>query len=156
MRSPVLLLAMGWLVLMASACPVRADEDLDILDPKKMPPRKMLLAYLLGQAQKHFDTRRSAVAALKSPGDVQKRQQELKARFIEALGGLPEKTPLKARVVGKVQRDGYCIEKVIYESRPNHQVTATLYLPQGKPPFPAVLMPIGHSASGKADGAMQR
>src|SRR5262245_16744971 len=156
MRSPVLLLAMGWFVLMASACPVRADEDLDILDPKKMPPRKMLHAYLLRQAQRHFETRRSAVAALKTPADVQKRQQELKARFLEALGGVPEKTPLKARVVGKVQRDGYRIEKVIYESRPDHQVTASLYLPEGKGPFPAVLMPIGHSAAGKADGSMQR
>src|SRR5262249_30320615 len=44
----------------------------------------------------------------------------------------------------------------IYESRPNHHVTANLYLPQGKGPFPGVLMPIGHSSTGKAAEYIQR
>lgn len=76
--------------------------------------------------------------------------------MIEALGGFPEKTPLRPQVVGKEQRDGYRIEKLIYESRPNHHVTATLYLPDGKGPFPGCLMPIGHSINGKAADYIQR
>src|SRR5207248_1463563 len=76
--------------------------------------------------------------------------------FLASLGGFPEKTPLNPRIVGKETRDGYRIERVIYESRPQHHVTAVLYLPEGKPPFPGVLLPCGHSANGKAAEAYQR
>jgi cephalosporin-C deacetylase-like acetyl esterase len=136
---------------------VVAQEDLNVLpSDAKNAPRRMTREFMLGEAQKHFDARRKTVAALKTPADVEKRQKELRERFLEAIGGFPEKTPLKARVVGKEQRDGYRVEKVVYESRPDHHVTATLYLPDGKGPFPAVLMPIGHSGPGKASGDMQR
>jgi cephalosporin-C deacetylase-like acetyl esterase len=134
-----------------------ARDELAVLDPNgDVPPRRMLRTYLLGEAQKHFDARRKVVAALKTPEDIQKRQRDLKAKFLEALGGFPEKTPLSARVVGTDRRDGYHVEKVIYESRPQHHVTATLYLSDGKPPFPGVLMPIGHSNNGKAAESIQR
>jgi cephalosporin-C deacetylase-like acetyl esterase len=134
-----------------------AQDELTVLkQTPDVPPRRMLRTYLLGEAQKHFDARRKAVAALKSPEDIHKRQRVLKAQFLEALGGFPEKTPLNPRVVGKERRDGYHIEKVIYESRPQHHVTATLYLPEGTPPFPGVLMPIGHSNNGKAAESIQR
>src|SRR5262245_26357397 len=146
---------LGLLVL---AGPCLAQEDLSVLKSESgsASPRKMLSSYLLAEAQKHFDARRAAVAALKTPEDVRRRQKELRAKFIEALGGFPEKTPLNARVVGTEQRDGYRIDKVVYETPPHHHVTATLYLPEGRPPFPGVLMPIGHSANGKAADYIQR
>jgi dienelactone hydrolase len=135
----------------------RAQEDLTVLQPEKdNPPRKMLHAWLVAEAQKCFDARRAAVASLKTPADVEKRQKELRAAFINSLGGFPERTPLNARTVGRTQRDGYRIEKVIFESRPNHHVTATLYLPDGKGPFPGVINPIGHSTNGKAADYIQR
>lgn len=139
------------------AAPAAAADDLTVLkaDGDNTPPR-MLRAYLLAEAQKAFDARRAAVAALKTPEDVQKRQKELRVKFIEALGGFPDKTPLNARVIGTTKRDGYRVERVVYESRPEHHVTANLYLPEGKGPFPAVLMPIGHSGGGKADSSTQR
>jgi dienelactone hydrolase len=133
-------------------------ENLTVLQTKdgETPPRKMLAAYLTAQTQKAFDARRAAVAALKTPDDVQSRQQELRAKFIDALGGFPDRTPLNAKVVGTEKRDGYSFERVVYESRPDHHVTATLYLPAGKGPFPGVLMPMGHSINGKAAGDAQR
>lgn len=136
----------------------QAQEDLTVLRPTRdgVPPPKMLYTYLQGQAQKHFDERRQAVAALKTSEEVRKRQQELRAKFLESLGGFPERTPLNARVVGSERRDGYRVERVLYESQPNHHVTAVLYLPEGKPPFPGVLVPCGHSANGKAAEAYQR
>ncbi len=120
------------------------------------PSRRMLQDYLLSQAQKHFDARRAVIAGLKTPDDIHKRQKQLRDWFIESLGGFPEKTPLNAQIVGKELRDGYRIEKLICESRPQHHVTATLYLPEGKGPFPGVLMPIGHSTNGKAADYVQR
>lgn len=137
----------------AAAGPVAAQDDLKVLTA---PADRMLYDYLLHEAQAHFDARRAAVAALQTPEQIQHRQKELKARFVEALGGFPEKTPLNARVVGKQPRDGYRIEKVIFESRPNHHVTAVLYLPEGDGPHPGVLVPCGHSANGKAAEPYQR
>jgi dienelactone hydrolase len=136
----------------------RADDDFIVLKegPGGVPPRKMLATFLRAECQKHFDARKKAVADLKTPDDVKKRQQDLREKFIAALGGFPEKTPLNARVAGTIEGNGYRIEKVIYESRPNHHVTANLYLPPGKGPFPGVLLPCGHGAAGKADAAYQR
>ncbi len=129
--------------------------DLTVLRPEDQPKR-MLQEYLIARCAEHFEARRKAVAAMKTPEDVARRQAELRAKFIEALGGLPEKTPLNPRVVGKADRDGYRIEKVIYESRPGHHVTAILYLPLGPGPFPGSIMPMGHSANGKAAGYAQQ
>src|SRR5262249_21733858 len=105
------------------------------------PGPRMLHGYLLAEAQKQFDARRKVLAAIKTPEEVKNRQQDLRTRFIDALGGFPERTPLNARVVEKMDGDECTIEKVIFESRPDHHVTALLYLPKGKPPFPGVLLP---------------
>jgi dienelactone hydrolase len=117
--------------------------------------RKALYQFLLKQAQQHFDARRATVAGLKSPDDIRQRQVELKAKFVAALGGFPDKTPLNAKVTGTLNGDGFRVAKVIYESRPDHHVTANLYLPAGQGPFPGVLVPCGHSANGKAADAYQ-
>jgi cephalosporin-C deacetylase-like acetyl esterase len=67
------------------------------------------------------------------------------------LGGRPPETPLNARTAGTIDRGEYRIEKVIYESMPGVYVTANFYLPaRGKPPYPAILIPLGHSTNGKA------
>ena len=135
-----------------------AADDLTVLKPdaNAVPPRKMLATFLKAECQKQFDARKKIVAALATPADVQKRQQELREKFIAALGGFPEKTPLNAQVVGTIEGKGFRIEKVIFESRPQHHVTANLYLPPGKGPFPGVLIPCGHGNDGKASGTYQR
>jgi len=131
-----------------------ATEDLHCLPPKA--GERMFHAYLLGECQKHFDARRKAVDAFTTADQVLARQKELRAKWLAAVGPFPEKTPLNAKVTGTLERDGYRVEKVIYESRPNHHVTACLYIPTtGKPPFPAILNPSGHNADAKAGGGNQ-
>ncbi|HZE99075.1 MAG TPA: prolyl oligopeptidase family serine peptidase [Planctomycetota bacterium] len=119
-------------------------------------PRKMLYKHLQDECGKAFEARRKDVAALKTADDLRKRQEDLRAKFIQALGGFPEKTPLNAKVVGSVAGDGFRVDKVLYESRPDHHVTGVLYIPEGKGPFPGVLIPCGHSDKGKAEEAYQR
>lgn len=135
-----------------------AQDELSVLGPDVagMPTRKVLNAWLQAEAAKHFDARRQAVAGLTNSEGIRARADELRRKFVVALGGWPEKTPLNGRTVGVIERDGYRIEKVIFESRPGHHMTANLYLPGGKGPFPAVIMPCGHSADGKASGSYQR
>ncbi len=143
-------------VLLAVVVPSLFGQDrLHILMPEQ-EPRKMLYKFLQSEAQKHFDARRKLVASLDTPEKIHKRQEELKAKFIASIGGLPKKSPLNAKVMSTVKGDGYVVENVIYESRPNHHVTANFYLPNGKGPFPGVLVPCGHSANGKAAEAYQR
>ncbi|MCL4394372.1 MAG: acetylxylan esterase, partial [Chloroflexi bacterium] len=67
------------------------------------------------------------------------------------------RAPLNARVVGALERDGYRIEKIVFESQPKFYVTANLYLPKtGRPPYPAILFPEGHEAGAKAHEAWQQ
>src|SRR5690242_654580 len=67
------------------------------------------------------------------------------------IGGLPAiKTDLHAVITGKIQMDGFAIEKLVFQSLPGVYVTALVYVPNdhaGK--HPAVLVPAGHAADGK-------
>lgn len=147
---------LGILVTLCFCVTAGAQDKLQILSADH-EPRKMLYRFMMGEAQKHFEARKQLVASLKTPDEIQKRQRDLKAKFIDAIGGFPlVKSPLNAQVVGKLKGAGFTVENVIYESRPNHHVTANFYLPEGKGPFPGVLVPCGHSENGKAADAYQR
>ena len=68
----------------------------------------------------------------------------------------PPRTPLRARVVGVSDRDGYVLERVVFETRPGFLMTANLYRPKhlaGR--VPAVLCVHGHTMKGKTSEAMQ-
>jgi len=143
-------------VVLALAAAAYAAEptDLNVLGPDAGGP--VLKDYLLKECGKCFDARRKAVEAITTPEQVQTRQKALREAWAAAIGPMPERTPLNARVVGTLDRPAYRIEKVLYESRPGHHVTANLYVPKsGKPPYPGVLVPCGHSANGKAMDAYQ-
>src|SRR6187549_1208883 len=62
----------------------------------------------------------------------------------------PERTPLNATVRGTIDRDGYTIEQVAFESVPGHWVNGNLYRPKGRTGrLPAVLAPHGHWPGGR-------
>jgi dienelactone hydrolase len=82
--------------------------------------------------------------------------REVRAKIRQAFGPMPERTPLKPRITGVVERDTYKIEKLIFESRPGFLVTANLYLPKGRSGrLPGVVGTCGHSVNGKAAEAYQ-
>ena len=75
----------------------------------------------------------------------------IRSKLWELIGGIPDRTPLNPRVTGTLDRGEYRIENIVFESFPKVYVTANLYLPaSGKPPYPAILAPVGHSENGKA------
>lgn len=111
------------------------------------------------EKQRAFDIldQRRAASARWSATEITGRRQYLREHMLRAIGGLPERTPLNARVTGVIDREDYRIEKVIFESRPRFYVTANLYLPKrGKGPYPAVLYPLGHEDGAKAHFAWQQ
>ncbi len=88
--------------------------------------------------------------ALKTPEDVGRYQADIRARLGEFFGRWPEKTPLKPRLVGKIERDEYSIEKIIIESEPGYYVPINFYVPKGNPlPAPGVCITMGHATEGK-------
>jgi dienelactone hydrolase len=98
----------------------------------------------------------TARAALMTRADAEAYVQEVRRKIQLCFGPFPAKTPLNPRITGTVERDGYKIEKVIFESRPQFLVTANLYVPQGKKyPLPGVVGTCGHSINGKAAEAYQ-
>lgn len=119
---------------------------------------EMLFKFLLAQAKQANEKRVARLESIHSEADLKSWQEMNRKKFLELIGGLPtERSPLNARVVGEITRQGYVVRKVVFESLPEFYVTANLYIPtQGKPPFPAVLLPIGHSLNGKAYDIYQR
>lgn len=84
------------------------------------------------------------------------RARDLRARAVASFGGFPERTPLKAEIVGKLQRSGYRVEKLVAQSRPGFYVTGLVFVPDDKafkPPYSAVLVPCGHAEEGKGGQA---
>lgn len=97
------------------------------------------------------EARRALLARIQSKQQVEARTETVRSQLWQLLGGHPAETPLNPRITGTLERNGYRIEKLIFESMPQIYVTANLYVPTtGKPPFPAILAPIGHTANGKA------
>ena len=88
----------------------------------------------------------------KTPEEWSQRAQEVRRQMLVALGlwPMPEKTPLNAVIHGKVDRGGYTVEKVYFESYPGFFVTGSLFRPKGKSgKLPAVLTPHGHWDKGR-------
>lgn len=83
----------------------------------------------------------------------EQRAKEIRQQVLVSCGlwPLPEKTPLKPHIFGKVERDGYSIEKVYFETWPGLYLGGNLYRPlgRGRGPFPAILNPHGHWSNGR-------
>lgn len=137
---------------------LNAADDLTVLPPLSGETAESGLVYHWLQQRAHdaFAERKAVYEALKTPEECVAYQKRMKDFFVKQLGGFPERTPLNPRIIGKLKGDGFRVENLIYESWPGHQVTANLYLPNSKPPYPGVLVPCGHSHNGKAAAAYQR
>jgi dienelactone hydrolase len=90
-----------------------------------------------------------AWAGLASKAAYDAYRLEMRRKMLSAIGTLPPRTPLNPRTVATYRRDGYRIEKVIFESMPGLFVTANLFLPDGAEKAPGVVMSCGHSGEGK-------
>jgi dienelactone hydrolase len=118
---------------------------------------QMMRAYQRDLVRDALDARLAELeAALASPETIPDYQQKRRDFLAGVFGPLPERNPLNPKITGRVQRKGYTIEHVLFESLPGFHVTGNLYLPPGEGPFPGVLLPCGHSANGKAYSSYQK
>jgi hypothetical protein len=87
--------------------------------------------------------RLQSFAGLTTAEAVRRRQKWARRTLIDMIGPFPGKTPLNPRTTGPLERDGYRLEKVVYESRPGFPVSANLYIPSGRAAFPGILFQMG-------------
>jgi cephalosporin-C deacetylase-like acetyl esterase len=107
-------------------------------------------AYLNEVGFKMLAERAKRVAAIATEEQAIARRNDVRRRVIELVGGIPATTgPVNVTVFDSVKDDRFTIENVAYESCPNYWVTANVYVPSGKGPFPAMIVAPGHGA-GKA------
>lgn len=142
------------LILLLSAAPGFSQKAINVLDWKT---DVSVNTHLVQQMQKQYENRRVQLAkALASRNSLEAYQREVRRKFRTLLGDLPARSSLNPKVTGQLQREGYRMEKVVYESFPNHHVTANLYIPDGKGPFPAALLFCGHEDVSKATESYQK
>ncbi len=147
----VLLLGMGIFAGRSNG----ADPASPELEPLNRFPR-MVQEWLVHQVREVDAKNRAAYDNLSSVQEAQAYVASVQSRIRECFGPFPEKTPLNARVTKTLERDGYRIENVMFESRPSFWVTGNLYVPTGSDKRrPGVLGVCGHSANGKAIGTYQ-
>ena len=108
-------------------------------------PGSLAITHLTRQAEDYYTTRDEVIAKLKTKGDWQKRQQAVKNKLKEIIGPFPKKEALNPEITGIIQKEGYRIEKIIYEPVPGYYETGCLYIPDNlKGKAPAILNGFGH------------
>jgi cephalosporin-C deacetylase-like acetyl esterase len=124
------------------------EENLNVFEQwiRWNNPGSFLMNHLIKQASVYLDIRDREIAILKSESDWRKRQETVRDKLMQLIGPFPQKTPLNPRITAVMKKEGYRIEKIIYESMPGFYVTGCLYVPDGiKRKAPAILNVIGHN-----------
>lgn len=141
------LLVAPLVALAPSPLPAQAYGEPD----RGSPGDAMIQAWLAADAERLDGLFLEGIA---SAADWEAARPRYREEYLYMLGlwPLPERTPLEATVTGTLDRDGYAVEKLHYQSRPGLYVTANLYRPsklaEGER-LPAVLYLCGHSGRGR-------
>jgi len=111
--------------------------------------------YLKNLANEYFSLEQEEKKRLTTKEAVIARRKDIQQKFKKAVGVLPDRNaPLNVTICNEhTLPEGVVIRNITYESVPGIKVTATIYLPKdylslGK--MPAVIVPCGHSPSGRA------
>ncbi|MDE1987939.1 MAG: acetylxylan esterase [Alphaproteobacteria bacterium] len=135
------------LLCIAVTAPARAAPNADAPDHARLA----MTAFLDDIANKDLALRDHAIAALHTKADAERRQAWVRKTILELIGGLPKNPgPLNVRLFHTYAGDGFRVENIVYDSLPGYRVTANVFVPDGKGPFPAVIVSPGHVPSGKA------
>lgn len=145
-------------LVMSGFCHAVGQDDPFKVLPDDREPRAMMQNWLMSQADGHFDQWEKNYDALQTKEQIEAYQKQRREFFLRQLGGLPERTPLRPQITGTIERDGYRIEKVLFESQPGFVVSSALFIPDAEhyeAPYPGVLVVCGHSSQAKAYEAYQ-
>ena len=131
--------------------PVQAQDDVALFNYWQYYSdiENSLYKHFCSVAFEQLESRKREISGLKTKTDWLERQSLVREKFSDIIGPFPEKTPLNAKVTGILPRDGYSIEKILYEPIPGYYVTGAMYIPEGiKEKAPAIFYACGHSVGG--------
>ena len=134
---------LGALAIWMSACADGLQDDVRLLRPVESALGVQVLDNLERRAQEQLASLRHPM----SPGAAAAVRPELRTLLAASLGinHLPWPPDPQAQVVGTVSGQGYLIEKIIYQTLPETQVPAHLYLPENRQGrLPGILFYPGH------------
>ena len=139
--------AIGWLAISSSDFnPQRASELMYVYSDRPGPVKDDRVR------EKRHTTSAFRLPEYKTAEEWQKRSAEIRRKILVSAGlwPMPEKNPLNVKIVDKLDRDGYTIEKVYMEMLPGFYIPGSLYRPKGKTgPFPGIISPHGHGKLGR-------
>ena len=127
-------------LLLPAACPLLAQQRI------ALPADRLRMFQESLQLRASAITRQS-LSSRHSLAEWKEERPKLRQRLLFMLGldPLPPKTPLHAAVTGRLEREGYRIENVLFQSMPGLYVTGNLYLPKLAGTKPAVIYLCGHA-----------
>jgi hypothetical protein len=133
-----------------------AQEDLNVLKTSEggwleyADAGNSLYSYLERQSVDLLNKRAAAIAGIQTLSGWQERQKNVRRTLSEIVGPFPSKTPLNAKTIRIINKDGFRVEHIVYESQPGFFVTASLYIPavRNKGKAPSILYCSGHSTDG--------
>ena len=107
---------------------------------------------------KTLDTLRS-FPNIESKAAWKQRAQNIHEQVLVSCGlwPMPNKSPLHAKIFGRIEREGYSVEKVCFQTYAGFYLCGNLYRPlgHGAGPFPAILNPHGHWGHGRLEDTAQ-
>ncbi|MFQ6080035.1 MAG: prolyl oligopeptidase family serine peptidase, partial [Thermodesulfobacteriota bacterium] len=116
----------------------------------------MVQDYYVERVRQISRERDEELRSIDTAGSAREYQRKVRKAIDRAFGPLPRKTPINPIIRGSLEKPGYMIERILFESRPGCLVTANLYIPRDiEDPVPGVLAPCGHAENGKALGLYQ-
>ncbi len=120
--------------------------------PKTVEPSKQFLAFIQQQAT----DLRDGEPRPKSLKEWASQKRRLRRYLQRSWGAFPKTDcDLEPRKLGELKRDGYRVEKIVFQTRPRVWMTANAYVPDGDGKHPAVLCVHGHWRGAKQDPTPQ-
>ncbi|MBD2847716.1 acetylxylan esterase [Paenibacillus sp. IB182496] len=124
--------------------------ELERYTPTLYDTQDQLKTHIFARTDEALEAGERARDALATADQLRIRQAAVRDAFLASIGGLPTGGPLHGRSSGELRTTDYRIERILFESRPGHPVTANLYMPHGlHTPAPAVLFLCGHERGAK-------
>jgi dienelactone hydrolase len=139
--------AMASLAIVALAGLARAEDLRREVEALRRNDRANREAAMLDNLERRAREALAAIPRARTAREAAARRGPLRRMLERSLGvgRLPWPPALRPRVVGVLRREGYRIEKIVYETLPGSPVPAHLYVPDGLDhPAPAVLFYPGH------------
>ena len=93
---------------------------------KIIPYGHLVQEYYVKKLRELAEKRAKERALVKTRPQAEKLVRSVRKKIQRCFGVAPKRTPLNPRITGIIDRKTYRVEKLIFDSRPDFQVTANL------------------------------